>query len=184
MVPSKFSISYATNIFLGLAVIGFLLVYFLRKEGGGIYGYSVITASIISIIIYEMALKKHQIKSQNLSTIWLMLKYSFPLMIVVGISSWLVAINIIYEKDISSDVLPQEYITFQNITTILILIQIYLIYLYISDQSKEGKADSIMTKIYKFMSENISLVMTLISFIMFIVVGIMQVIIEYFRTDG
>lgn len=163
---------YGKMVLLAIAIVGFFVIYFFRKHGGGIYGYSLITASIIGIIIFEMASKKKNLNTKGFQAIFSMLKLSFPLFLIVSLCAWLLSLNIIYNNAIISDELPNEYHTFQNLSTILLMIQLYLIYLYITDPK------------LSIISKNVGLLITFTSFLMVIVIGIMQTIIQYFRTDG
>jgi len=82
----------------------------------------------------------------------------------LGISSWLLAINIKFSKQIQKGNVTKEYNTFNTINFILMLIQL------------------VTLKLKNF--EYSSLVIALIASFQLVTVFIMQMNLEYFVTDG
>jgi hypothetical protein len=56
---SNSALKYNTNIFLSFPIVGIFLMYILgKKNGGGIYGYGLITFSLFGLLVFEMAARK------------------------------------------------------------------------------------------------------------------------------
>ena len=109
-----------------------------------------------------------------------------PIMLLITCSGWLLGINIGYKNIIESDKLPTEYNNFQFLGLFILLTELYLLSQYLNDQNKIYKSggDSITGQLYQLMGKNLYWLMTLLSVLLLIIIGIMQVIVEYFTTDG
>ena len=109
-----------------------------------------------------------------------------PIILLITCAGWLLGINIGYKNIIESDTLPTEYNNFQFLGLFVLLTELYLLSQYLNDQNKVYKSggDSITGQLYQLMGKNLYWLMTLLSVLLLIIIGIMQVIVEYFTTDG
>ena len=182
------ALKYNTNIFLSFPIVGIFLMYILgKKNGGGIYGYGLITFSLFGLLVFEMAARK-QMNPNKVVFKYIMDVFNKggPIMLLITCSGWLLGINIGYKNIIESDKLPTEYNNFQFLGLFILLTELYLLSQYLNDQNKIYKSggDSITGQLYQLMGKNLYWLMTLLSVLLLIIIGIMQVIVEYFTTDG
>jgi len=89
---------------------------------------------------------------------------------------------------ITSDAVPDDFITFLNIANILLVVQFVCLKYYVTDQLTITKnvveGNSALNNASKMMSSYSTLILYLVGTINIIVLGICQVIIKYYATDG
>ena len=184
---SNRALKYDVHVVFGFTIVGIFLLYLMGKNNGGVFGYGLIGFSLFGLLVFEMAYRKRILQNQSVFTyIKDIFVYGGPLMLLIICVGWLLAINITYKDVIESDSLPSEYNNFQFLGLLILITQLYLLYKYFNDQGKvlKSKSNDIAEQLYSLMSKNISWLMTLLSVIFLIVIGIQQVIVEYFTTDG
>ena len=126
---------------------------------GSVAGYSCVVAGIFTILILKIVPLTHV---PNLTLA--MLIPILPIIAILGICSWLLALNVKYSKNIVKGNVTSEYTTFNSISFVLLLSQLILL-----------------------ANSQIPFRTSLISFIasfQLIVVFILQMNLEYFITDG
>ena len=137
------------------------------------------------LLVFEMAYRTNIRKSTGFRAIFDVLVHSAPILLLIICVGWLLALNITYQSTIESGHLPGEYGNFQILGMLILLVELYLLYKYLSDQGKiKSGGKDIASQLNELMSKNLSWLMTLLSVIYMIVIGIMQIILQYFTTDG
>ena len=126
---------------------------------GAVAGYSCVVTGIFTLLLFKLVPLTHIPE--------ISLKMFFPIMpmiIILGISVWLLSINIKYSKNILKDNVTSEYKTFNSISFVLLLMQLVLLY-----KNDMPYSTSVISFIASFQ---------------IIVVFILQMNLEYFMTDG
>lgn len=150
-------IKYLTWITYALIISGYVVA--MSFPQGAVPGYSCVVAGLFTLLILKIVPLTH-IPELTFSKFIPLL----PIMAILGISVWLLAINIKFSKNIQKGNVTNEYKTFNTISFVLLLTQLVII----------G-------------SPQIPFKTSLISFIasfQIIVVFILQMNLEYFITDG
>jgi uncharacterized membrane protein len=98
-----------------------------------------------------------------------------PFLLMLAVIGFILYLIIFYKEPIIDNHVSKNYYTFSNITIILLLIQLYIIY-----QNINTKEFDISGKISKVTSSLIYLIGVLTSFSAMII----YIILKYFRTDG
>ena len=176
-------IKYDVHIVFGFTIVGIILMLVLGKNNGGLWGYGTIVFSLFGLLVFEMAYRSRNTK-KGISAVFDVLKHGGPIILIIVCVAWLLALNIIYRSTIESDALPQEYKSFQTLGFIILLTQLYLLYKYLNNDMKSGTGNDMLSKIYSLMSKNLSWLMLLLSIVYLLIIGIMQVILQFFTTDG
>jgi hypothetical protein len=141
-----------------------------------ITGYAVLILGImmILIILFNNILKITQGQS-TFQLIYTILMSTGPFILMLGVIGFVLYLMINYKGDITSDHVSQSYYSFSNITIILLLIQLYIVYTNISTPKFEetGKISKVTSSIVYLLG-----VLSAISSI------IIFTILKYFTTDG
>ena len=161
------------------SVIGFIISF--ASQGSMsldamLAGYSVLLLGIMMILLILFT-KVFEV-TQNLSTfqiIWTIFMTSGPFLLMGAIIGFILYLIIKYKDQISENHISQSYHTFSNITIILLLLQVYMVYTNISTKEFET-------------SGKISKVTSSIIYLLGVLTGmcsmIMYIILKLFRTDG
>lgn len=180
--------SYLNMVFMSIAIIGIVVRVVLSgttsKDGSSgnatasVYGYSTTIVSLIALLFTEYALTNSNEKTitlvEFLKTIFI---HSFPILSLIGLLSWNVQINSQYYTKINSGEVAKEYNNYALISNILSVLQIIIIFKVMSEKMN-------MTTKIPYVSENLSIVGYILLFINIIFTGMMQIVVQYFSTDG
>ena len=141
-----------------------------------ISGYSILILGIMMILTILISkvleITKNDSTKQMMLTILITLG---PFLLMLAVIGFILYLIIFYKEPIIDNHVSQNYYTFSNITIILLLIQLYIIY-----QNINTKEFDISGKISKVTSSLIYLIGVLTSFSAMII----YIILKYFRTDG
>jgi hypothetical protein len=111
--------------------------------------------------------------------------YTFPIIILIALLLYIVTLNFIFFKKINTNKVSSDYVTYNNFTMILILIQVLLVskYMYELYDLNVAKNDINDTKIEKNLAIIKSILYILLS-ISWIFIFIIHIILSVFSTDG
>ena len=149
--------TYLTYITYALIVSGYAVAMFLPK--GEIPGYSCVVGGLAIFIVLRLVPLS---KPANISLSDFI--PFIPIIMVLGVVVWLLAISVKYSKELERGILTSEYTAFNNISFVLLLIQLYLL----SNRN---------------MPYETSIIAFVASF-QIIAVFIMQMNLQFFTTDG
>lgn len=144
--------------------------------GALISGYSALTLSILMILIMLLnnivTINSDKPKSEMISTI---LMATGPFLLMLAVISLILYLIITYRNLIKDDHVSSSYHTFSNISIILFLLQIYLLYTNMDSEKfkSSGKLSSITSSLLYLLGV-ISSISALILF----------TILKFFTTDG
>jgi hypothetical protein len=132
-------------------------------------GYSLLAAGILVLFVRLMNVTQHPPLSMFLTTL-------FPFVLMLGILAILLYTIILNRDKIIHQQVSKDYYTFSNVTIILFLLQVYLVYSSISSvtfQQQQGRLSKTTSSLLYFLG-TLSLLSTYI----------LYNILTYFTTDG
>jgi hypothetical protein len=165
--------------FIMASVIAFIIGFFSQGEvslGSYISGYSVLILAIIMILIILINNITNMTPGQSTSTlIFSILMTTGPFLLMLGVIGFILYLMITYKNNIITGHLSSGYNSFSNIISILLLIQLYIVYANIStDNFEKTKKISSLT----------SSLLYLLGVLEGICAIILFTILKYFTTDG
>jgi hypothetical protein len=177
---------YLVNNFMAFAIVGIIIKLFFQSNittdgtsgpaNSSIWGYGVVSLSIFSIMFLSFALASNMANlERNLfDFIKVLFSDSLPSIVTLLIIVWLIVINVTYFKRINQGKLSDDYIQFSTITTILIIIQLIILFTFLRDQTSATPSGS----------KTMAYVVYALTFINVIYIGMMNIILKFFSTDG
>ena len=165
--------------FIITGVIAFIIGFFTQGEisiSAYIAGYSVLVLAIIMllIILINNILRVNQGQS-SFESFFSIIMSTGPFLLMLGVIGFTLYLIITYKNNIISGHLSPGYASFSNINAILILIQLYIVYLNISSDKFESTG-------------KISPVTSSVIYLLGVLEGICSIILltilKYFTTDG
>ena len=162
-------IGFSTSVISWVSAVGFIILL-LPVSDSSLYGYSTIFFSLMGMMMIHLAL----VTKENMES---------------GIIKILISMNIVYYNRFNNpEMLPDEFTNFKSLVTGLLGISIILVTTITSQEQSElqakNKGQNNISKFYKFASESGSSMLYLLITILGISVGLMQVIMKYYITDG
>ena len=144
--------------------------------GALISGYSALTLSILMILIMLLNDVMNTFQDKTVSEkIIVMLMTCGPFLLMLGVIAFVLYLIITYSKIIKEGNVSNGYYIFSNITIILLLLQIYLLY---------GNMDTEKFKQTHKLSSITSSIIYLLGVISTMSALILYTILKYFTTDG
>ena len=112
-----------------------------------------------------------------------------PVLIMIGLVSWVLSIYITHYERLEKGNIPSEFKQFSLVSTILFFIELSLLYAFFKNQFSESKIlqkkdNSVMAKSIELLSSQSTMLLYLLTSISAISIGIMQTIVNYYLTDG
>jgi len=184
--------SYENTIFLGFAFVGIIIKLFFGNNftedgssgpaSSAVWGYGLILTSIIMIIflksISDTNTPSFFSNELSFSSILKFIEITFeylksiaPLLLIFIVLLWIVILNNRFFTSINKGVVSQEFFSYSFLSTILIFLQLTVIYKWLFT-GKDGEKPKLVTITCLFTVMNI------------VLAGMMQVVLEYFSTDG
>ena len=165
--------------FIISAIISFVIGFFAEGKvslGAYVAGYSVLILGIMMIllILFNSIMKITEGQS-ILQILYAILLTTGPFLLMLGVIAFILYLMIKYKSIILDNHVSGGYNSFSNITVILILIQLYIVYTNISSDSFETSGK--MSKVTSSMIYLLGVLSAISSIILY-------TILKYFTTDG
>jgi len=177
MTTDWYSSIYKGFIIAGM--IAFTIGFFTQGEtslGAYMSGYSVLILGIMMIlmILFNNILNTSQ-GSSTFQLLYTIFSATGPFILMLGIVSFLLYLLITYKNNIINNRVTSEYYSFSNINVILLLLQLYIVYINITNDKfiTTGKISKVTSSIIYLLG-----VLGIISSV------ILFTILKYFTTDG
>jgi hypothetical protein len=183
-------IPYDVKIFSFLCILGLVIRILFTSNGeyakSTVWGYGFSILSLFGLIISSFAISsKDQINLGIKGFFTVILKNAFPIILSIIILSLILAQNISFYDNINSNRVAPQYYQFSGISGFLILIQISLVINYLMDKLKGSKTTSEnKSGILEAMASELASIILILSVINVGIIGVLQVILKYFSTDG
>ncbi len=180
------SIIYDLNIIYSLIFVAVIVMYL---PGGSIYAYSIMMMALTGILFIKFALMTQIQQQLTFMQIFKTIFFkSFPILLVLGIVTWLVYINVRWYDKIKEGKVPYEFLDFTNIINVLLIFKIFILNNIIKKEFETkndfNSGNDNLNKIVNLLSQQSEMILYLLSVFGLIMVGFMQVIMDYFLTDG
>lgn len=177
---------YDINILTGIAFAGLVikLFFYQNKSDDGvdgpansvIWGYGLVLISLLGILYITFSLaSKTEMQSSTFAFIKTIFSSSFPVLFLMCLLMWFIIMNVSYQSRINKGHVSKDYYTFGFVSTALIILQIIIILIYVRYK---------MSKAFNETSNQMAYIGYAVGSINYFIAAIMQVILEYFSTDG
>jgi NhaP-type Na+/H+ or K+/H+ antiporter len=176
IIQSKFldNIQYVINILFFICLAGFI-VSWINAEQGNMVGLTIITFSLLFIFLCELSLFNQTDDNQNEIFWGQFMNNGLSLFVIIVGLGWYVSLNASYQDIIQNHELPSTWYDFSSIINGIVFIYIFQLYVYVVHIMENIKV------IYKGMDSYLSI---FICILLFILISIQYVIINYYRTNG
>lgn len=192
---------YNINNMIGFSIVGILIKLFFGSQtedgssgpaSSSIWGYGVVALAIISVLVIFISLASNitNIEKYNVfGFLKTLVQYSFPSLLTLIILIWLITLNIIYFKRINQGKVADEYYTYSTITTCIVIFQIITLFKYLNDNlskiNKQITSDLLSgTESNYIPNDSMAYATYFFTFLNFIFIGIMTIVLQFFSTDG
>jgi hypothetical protein len=176
IIRSKFldNIEYVINILFFICLAGFIISW-INSDQGNIVGLTIITFALLFIFMCELSLF-NSTNSSGQDIFWSqLLNNGLSLFIIIAGLLWYLSLNSKFYDIIVNHELPASWYNFSIIINVTVFIYLFQLYVYIVKIMKD------IHVVYKGADGYISI---FISVLLFILISIQYIIINYYKTDG
>ena len=192
MASLKNNTGYDIAILTGLSIIGIIVKLAVQKTSqtgtdgpatASIWGYGIIIVSLIGMLFVTFSLAtRDKINQSSFELFKRILTSSMPVLFIIMLVLWSIFINITYKEQINKGKVSKDYTKFGYVSTALLVIQLMTIFKYLRDTINTTSSSESQTK--NILSESLISISYLIGVFNLIVIGFMQVILDFLSTDG
>lgn len=192
-------LKYDITLLMLFSFIGIIVKLFIGQEhsndgsygpaSASIWGYGVVAIAVLSLIMITFTLASKMHESEKNSAGWaigkLLIVNSLPGLLLFGILSWLITLNASYYKQINEGKVATEYGQFSTMSTIMVIFQLVALFKYLSDDYKISQGGPENTnELRKALKSQMSAVSYLLTILNIVFIGMMNIVVEFFSTDG
>ncbi len=182
---------YDVKIFSFLCVMGILVKIIFGNASheyatATVWGYGFSILALFGLLVGSFGISyKDQATSGTFGFIKLIFKNALPVILNITIIALILAQNISFYKQINSGRVADEYYQFSGVSSFLILVQSVLVINYLMDiLSGEQSKNADKTSILSSLASEMSSIILILSVMNVGIIGVLQVILKYFSTDG
>ena len=191
----KSSLKYDTTNMMVFAFVGILIKLFFGNNttadgssepaSSAVWGYGIVALSVFSILFITFALATQMTAVSQYNTMDFIMKLvqgSLVPFLMLLILVWLISINLTFYKRINEGNVASEYNQFSTVSTILVVVQLMVLFKYLKDAFKVEKGgQNGLGGAHKSQMASITYVLTALNVIF---VGMMNIVLAFFSTDG
>lgn len=184
------SVPYDIKIFSALAIVA-LVVRMIFAEVGkdyatatvSTYGFSLL--ALMGILASSFALNyKGEMKESSYSFFKKMVSHAIPSLTLAIIIIAILVQNIVYFDKINEGKVAGEYFQFSGVSSFLILVQLGLVLKYMMDIMKGTSSNNDTSKLFSILANELFYIILIVTMLNLFMTGILQVILQFFSTDG
>ena len=185
-IPIK-RVPYDVKIFSFLCILGILVrIIFARTANecatATVYGYGFSILALLGLLVGSFAISyKDQFSQGIMGFFKVIFKNAIPVLLIISIIAMILFQNVSFYDQINKGKVADEYYQFSGVSSFLILIQACLVISYLMDtlggEQNTGNKGGIMTALASEMN-------SIILILSIGIIGILQIILKYFSTDG
>jgi len=200
-MSSTTNTEYDIHNMIGFSTVGILIKLFFGSQtedgssgpaSASIWGYGVVVLAIISILVIfiSLASKITSIENYDVFTfLKTLVKYTLPSLLTLIVLIWLITVNVIYFKRINQGRVANEYYSYSTITTLIVIFQIIALFKYLTDNlstinSQISRDVASGNNSFNISNDKMAYVTYFLTFLNFLFIGIMTIVLEFFSTDG
>jgi hypothetical protein len=190
--------NYDVNILTGIIFAGLAIKLFFNQStsqdgtlgpaNSAIWGYGVVLIALFGILYVTFSLAtKSEMQSGISQFMKNVFNSSFPVLFLMGLIVWLFVMNISYQGRINKGQVSNDYYKFSFVSNFLIILQVMVIIQFIRNKlgiTQTNTDNSPLSRIFNQLSMQMASVGYAVGVINYAIVAIMQIILEYFSTDG
>ena len=191
----KSSLKYDSTNMMVFAFVGILIKLFFGNNttadgssgpaSSAVWGYGIVALSVLSILFITFALATQMTAVSQYNTMDFIMKLvqgSLVPFLMLLILVWLISINLTFYKRINEGNVASEYNQFSTVSTILVVVQLMVLFKYLKDAFKVEKGgQNGLGGAHKSQMASITYVLTALNVIF---IGMMNIVVAYFSTDG
>tara|TARA_Y100001970_G_C14249849_1_gene871008 strand:+ start:2600 stop:3271 length:672 start_codon:yes stop_codon:yes gene_type:complete len=182
------------NVFTMFIIVGFLIQYLFNTPSSDgysgqataeIWSYGIMLLSLVCILIFNTIVPVDPNKTPGIATL-------LPIILILIAFFWAISIRLKYYKPINKKEVPKSYYSWSLISNILLTIEALMIVMIVkigfNNALNPSKINNQINNVINLSggqeSMKIALGNFIIVFIIFVVLGIQQVILDNFMVDG
>ena len=177
-----------TNIF-GLLAGGIIVKIFFNKQGlanASIWGYGLSAVAAFLLVVISFAFKSKISISESKDSVGGTFSAMVPPLLLLIILIWAIILNVSNFDTINKTNIPKEYGFYSFISSFLIVVQIISLFIYFNNKYgllfiSQSKRNEIKEKTKMIESGSMMYILFLFNAI---ILGMMQIVLEFFTTDG
>ena len=191
----KSSLKYDSTNMMVFAFVGILIKLFFGNNttadgssgpaSSAVWGYGIVALSVFSILFITFALATQMTAVSQYNTMDFIMKLvqgSLVPFLMLLILVWLISINLTFYKRINEGNVASEYNQFSTVSTILVVVQLMVLFKYLKDAFKVEKGgQNGLGSAHKSQMASITYVLTALNVIF---IGMMNIVVAFFSTDG
>ena len=191
----KSSLKYDSTNMMVFAFVGILIKLFFGNNttadgssgpaSSAVWGYGIVALSVFSILFITFALATQMTAVSQYNTMDFIMKLvqgSLVPFLMLLILVWLISINMTFYKRINEGNVASEYNQFSTVSTILVVVQLMVLFKYLKDAFKVEKGgQNGLGGAHKSQMASITYVLTALNVIF---IGMMNIVVAFFSTDG
>jgi hypothetical protein len=178
---------YDVKVFSFLCLLGVIIKLLfggMSKEYATttVYGYSFSLFALICLMVSNFALNYKKTPKGNgmFAFAKSVFSQSFPSLMIGILLALTIYQNIAFYSQINSEKVPQEFFQFSGVSSFLIIVQIGLVINYVVNKAKGLSAQESTSFLFKQINSIVSVLFITTIFL----IGIIEIILKYFSTDG
>ena len=177
------------NSMIGLSIAGLVMVVFLGNLVDAatlsLIGFSIVAISLFTSLVMPVALRMNMEPLSKLNSFKFVRQLfvnNIPILLSIALVIWNIVINSVYFQQINDGKVSSEYNKFWSLSTFMLIWQVYIAFNYLKAHITllHDPQNTSALKNKKKMN-SVSYLVTPLNIIL---LGIMNVILEFFSTDG
>jgi len=189
---------YDIKIFSFLCIMGIIVKIIFGQTSNDyakatVWGYGFSILALFGLLISSYGIF-NKMSSNNgdtgmnaiMGVLKILFKDALPITLIIAIVSIIIAQNVTFYKQINSGRVADEYYQFSGVSSFLILVQTALVVNYMMDilSEKKNKGDAEKAGIMAALASELNSIILILSVMNIGIIGILQVVLKFFSTDG
>lgn len=145
-----------------------------------IWGYGLSSIALFLLMILSLALANPKQLEEKFFLNFI--AYAMPSFLLFILISWVVIINVTYTDKINSGILPTEFNFYSLLSSIIMILQTGVLFMFYIDKLKTYRVG--LNSIPTISSSKNSTITYLFSLVNMLLIGMMQIVLTFFATDG
>jgi len=179
-----------TNLFALVAggIIIKIIFYSQGPANSTIWGYSLSAIAVFLLMIISISFSYNSKLRAQENIFDLLIKFGLPSMLFLLLLVWAIGQTISFFDKINSQVLPEEFNMYSFISSFLIIVQAINLYMFFNEEysiqyqgNKSQKKKQDEAEIENMDNTSIMYILTIINTV---ILGMMQIVLTFFTTDG
>ena len=127
---------------------------------------------------------KGEMKESSYSFFKKMVSHAIPSLTLAIIIIAILVQNIVYFDKINEGKVAGEYFQFSGVSSFLILVQLGLVLKYMMDIMKGTSSNNDTSKLFSILANELFYIILIVTMLNLFMTGILQIILQFFSTDG